>query len=107
MGADGNFNAFKTKPIQLPFRPFFLVAAVGAFVGAGGWVPSAVGIQSFGSTGISAGDWHRDVLLFGMVPSVLSGFLLTALPRWTGRRAVLPHTTFLLLVLWACSRSAF
>lgn len=107
MGADGIFTAFKTKPVHLPFRPFFLVAAVDAIVGAGSWLPSAFGIQAFGSTGISAGDWHRDVLLFGMVPAVLTGFLLTALPRWTGHRVVSPRTTRLLVVLWACSRLAF
>ncbi|MDX8528302.1 NnrS family protein [Mesorhizobium sp. MSK_1335] len=107
MAADGNFNAFKPKPAHLPFRPFFLAAVVDAFVGAAGWLPSAVGIQAFGATAISAGDWHRDLLLFGMVPAVLTGFLLTALPRWTGRQAVLPHTTYLLIALWVCSRLAF
>lgn len=107
MTADGNVNAFKTKPAHLPFRPFFLAAAVDAMLGAGGWLPSALGIQAFGATAISAGEWHRDLLLFGMVPAVLTGFLLTALPRWTGRQAVLPRTTYLLIVLWACGRLAF
>ncbi|WP_292436689.1 NnrS family protein [Mesorhizobium sp.] len=107
MGADGNFKAFKTKPVHLPFRPFFLVAAADAILGAGGWLPSALGIQVFGPTGISVGDWHRDMLLFGMVPAVLTGFLLTALPRWTGYRVASPHTTHLLILLWACSRAAF
>ena len=107
MAADGNSNAFKPKQTHLPFRPFFLLAAVDAVVGAGGWLPAAFGIQAFGATAISAGDWHRDLLLFGMVPAVLTGFLLTALPRWTGRQAVPPHTTCSLIVLWGCSRLAF
>ncbi|RWG10842.1 MAG: NnrS family protein [Mesorhizobium sp.] len=107
MAAAGNFNAFKSKPAHLPFRLFFLAAAADAIVGAGGWLPSALGRQAFGATAISAGDWHRDLLLFGMVPAVLTGFLLTALPRWTGRQAVLPRTTYLLIVLWACGRLAF
>jgi uncharacterized protein involved in response to NO len=107
MGADGNFKAFKAKPVHLPFRPFFLMAVVDAVLGGSGWLPSAFGLQAYGSTGLSAGDWHRDMLLFGMVPAVLTGFLLTALPRWTGHRAVSPRTTYLLVLLWACSRVAF
>ena len=107
MTADGNVSAFKTKPAYLPFRPFFRVAAIDAIAGAGGWLPSALGIQAFGATAISVGEWHRDMLLFGMVPAMLTGFLLTALPRWTGRRAVLPHMTYLLVVLWVCGRLAF
>ncbi|MDX8482856.1 NnrS family protein [Mesorhizobium sp. VK24D] len=107
MDADGNSKTPRMNPAHLPFRPFFLVAAVDAIVGAGGWLPSAFGIQAFGPTGISAGDWHRAMLLFGMVPAVLTGFLLTALPRWTGHRAVRSGTTHLLILLWACSRVAF
>ncbi|MDG4892363.1 NnrS family protein [Mesorhizobium sp. WSM4976] len=107
MGADDNFKAFETKPVHLPFRPFFLVAVVDAVLGGSGWLPSAFGLQAFGPAGLSAGDWHRDMLLFGMVPAVLTGFLLTALPRWTGHRAVSPRTTHLLVLSWACSRAGF
>lgn len=107
MGADGNFKACKNKPVHLPFRPFFLVAVVDAVLGGSGWLQSAFGLRAFGPTGLSAGDWHRDMLLFGMVPAVLTGFLLTALPRWTGHRAVSSHTTYLLILLWACGRVAF
>ncbi|TPJ81224.1 NnrS family protein [Mesorhizobium sp. B2-6-2] len=107
MGADGNFRAFKTRPVHLPFRPFFLVAVVAAVLGGSGWLPSAFGLQAYGSAGISAVDWHRDMLLFGMVPAVLTGFLLTALPRWTGHRVTSPRATHLLVLLWACGRVAF
>ncbi|TPN51504.1 NnrS family protein [Mesorhizobium sp. B1-1-7] len=95
------------KRTSAPFRPFFLIAGLDAIVGAAVWLPSAFGIQAIGPTGISPGDWHRDVLLFGMVPAILTGFLLTALPRWTGRHAVSPLTTRLLVALWLCSRGTF
>ncbi|TPJ54831.1 NnrS family protein [Mesorhizobium sp. B2-6-4] len=109
MVADGSVLAFDAKQRQMsaPFRPFFLIAGLDAIVGAAVWLPSAFGIQAIGPTGISPGDWHRDVLFFGMVPAILTGFLLTALPRWTGRRAVSPLTTRLLVALWLCSRGTF
>ncbi|TIO28937.1 MAG: NnrS family protein [Mesorhizobium sp.] len=109
MPADGSVLSFDSKQRQMspPFRPFFLIAGLDAIVGAAVWLPTTFGMQAIGPTGISPGAWHRDVLLFGMVPTILTGFLLTALPRWTGRRAVSPPTTRLLVALWLCSRGTF
>ncbi|TJW05312.1 MAG: NnrS family protein [Mesorhizobium sp.] len=107
MATDASVPAFDAKRMPAPFRPFFLIAGLDAIVGAAVWLPSVLRIQGIGPTGISRGDWHRDVLLFGMVPAILTGFLLTALPRWTGRRAVSPITTRLLVALWLCSRGTF
>ncbi|TPN35215.1 NnrS family protein [Mesorhizobium sp. B1-1-6] len=109
MATEGSALTFdaQQKQTSAPFRPFFLIAGLDAIVGAAVWLPSAFGIPGIGPTEISRGDWHRDVLLFGMVPAILTGFLLTALPRWTGRRAVTPLTTLLLVALWLCSRGTF
>src|SRR5689334_3591632 len=30
-------------------------------------------------------DWHVHEMLYGYVPAVVTGFLLTAIPNWTGR----------------------
>lgn len=43
-------------------------------------------------------DWHAHEMLFGYVPAVLTGFLLTAIPNWTGR---LPLQGMPLLFLWS------
>ncbi|MGX8012398.1 NnrS family protein [Mesorhizobium sp. ORM8.1] len=107
MGTVGSTLAVDAKRMPSPFRPFFLIAVLDAIVGAAVWLPSAFGVQAIGPGKISLGDWHRDVLLFGMVPAILTGFLLTALPRWTGRRAVSPLTTRLLVAVWLCSRLTF
>jgi uncharacterized protein involved in response to NO len=107
MATDGSALVFEVRPLSAPFQPFFLIAGLDAIIGAAVWLPPAFGIQAVGPSGISPGDWHRDVLLFGMVPAILTGFLLTALPRWTGRRAVSPLTTRLLVALWLCSRGTF
>ena len=32
--------------------------------------------------------WHRHEMLFGFVGAVIAGFLLTAIPNWTGRPAI-------------------
>ena len=37
------------------------------------------------ATAFSPRDWHVHELLFGYVPAVVAGFLLTAIPNWTGR----------------------
>jgi uncharacterized protein involved in response to NO len=50
--------------------------------------------------------WHRDEILFGMMPAVLAGFLLTALPRWTRCSPVTPVRVMLLAGLWLAGRVA-
>lgn len=91
----------KAAPVA-PFRPFFLLVALDAILGAAVWIPIP---YAGGATG--AGAWHRDMLLFGTVPAMMAGFLLTALPRWTGRPPVPAAVTWLLAALWLCGRGAF
>jgi uncharacterized protein involved in response to NO len=55
---------------------------------------------------MNPGDWHRNVLLFGTVPAILAGFLLTALPRWTGRPTASAALTRGLAGLWLGARAA-
>ncbi len=61
-----------------PFRPFFLLAVFDAVLGS--LLPVAL-LEGAGQS--VPADWHRNLLLFAFVPAMLSGFLLTALPRWT------------------------
>ncbi len=91
----------KAAPVA-PFRPFFLLVALDAILGAVVWIPIP---HAGGATG--AGEWHRDVLLFGTIPAMLAGFLLTALPRWTGRPPIPATATWPLVALWLCGRAAF
>ena len=30
-------------------------------------------------------DWHIHEMLYGYLPAIITGFLLTAIPNWTGR----------------------
>ena len=37
------------------------------------------------STAFAPRDWHVHEMLYGYLPAVITGFLLTAVPNWTGR----------------------
>lgn len=89
-----------------PYRPFFLIAALDAMLGVSVW-PLWLSMGGGSDTiGMNPGDWHRNVLLFGTVPAILAGFLLTALPRWTGRPAASAALTRGLVGLWLGVRVA-
>lgn len=48
------------------------------------WVPWFLGLVHV-PTLLPPVAWHQHELLFGFVPAVIAGFLLTAVPNWTGR----------------------
>lgn len=85
-----------------PFRPFFLLAALDAVIGGCVWLP---GLDPGALTSEPAAIWHRNEFLFGMVPAVLAGFLLTALPRWTGRPPLSSRMLTLLVAAWLAGRA--
>src|SRR5690606_11965064 len=69
------------------FRPFFLGAAVWSAVAMVLWILEiSLGLGLGGSLGGSA--WHAHEMLFGFTSAALAGFLLTAIPNWTGRLPV-------------------
>ncbi|MBL8579221.1 MAG: NnrS family protein [Mesorhizobium sp.] len=85
-----------------PFRLFFLMAAIDAMLGAAAWLPVAFTTETL-SVG-APGVWHRNALLFGTIPAVLAGFLLTALPRWTKQPAASRSTMRFLAATWVAAR---
>jgi uncharacterized protein involved in response to NO len=93
--------------VRAPFRRFFLAAAADAVLGAAAWLLPAAGMHGIGRDSVAAGEWHRNLLLFGTIPTILAGFLLTALPRWTGRQGPSKRIVRLLLLLWLSGRGAF
>lgn len=87
------------------FRPFFLGAAVWAFVAMLLWVPMLAGGISL-PTAFDPVSWHAHEFLFGYVSAVVGGFLLTAVPNWSGRLPVVGWPLAGLVGLWLIGRVA-
>lgn len=85
------------------FRPFFFGAGVLAALLLVVWVPWYLGFIAPRSA-FSPIDWHVHELLFGYVPAVVAGFLLTAAPNWTGRLPVIGWPLAGLFSLWLLGR---
>ena len=85
------------------FRPFFLGAALFAGVAVPAWILMLAGVG--GATSLSASrDWHVHEMLFGFLPAVITGFLLTAVPNWTDRPPIRGRELMLLFGLWLAGR---
>jgi uncharacterized protein involved in response to NO len=85
------------------FRPFFLAAGVWAAAALALWLT----MLSTGAALPSRFDplaWHIHEMLFGFVTAVVAGFLLTAIPNWTGRLPVSGRSLGLLASLWLAGR---
>jgi len=87
------------------FRPFFLAAGIWAAVAMLLWIGLVSGLWTF-SGGYGAVAWHAHEFLFGYVSAVLCGFLLTAIPNWTGRLPLQGRPLLALILLWAAGRIA-
>jgi uncharacterized protein involved in response to NO len=96
-----------TGPIILAygFRPFFLAAGIWAIAAMALWIVAlASGFPIGGSYGGPA--WHAHEMLFGYTSAALAGFLLTAIPNWTGRLPVSGLPLAILFAVWLVGRLA-
>ena len=87
------------------FRPFFLFGALYAALSILLWLPAYFGELTI-ATHFAPVDWHVHELLFGFLPAIITGFLFTAVPNWTGRMPLQGKMLILLVVLWANGRVA-
>jgi len=85
------------------FRPFFLGAALFAGVAVPVWVLVLAGTGE-SSFLYPARDWHVHEMVFGFLPAVITGFLLTAIPNWTDRPPIRGYELMLLVTLWLAGR---
>lgn len=87
------------------FRPFFLGAATLALVAMSTWIGAlTLGWTPGGTYG--ALNWHAHEMLFGYTSAALAGFMLTAIPNWTGRLPVSGRPLAFLVGLWLAGRLA-
>lgn len=97
--------------LSFGFRPFFLLAGVYAVLAMLAWM-TWLGLHSMNvevQTPSFAGAphlWHGHEMIFGYATAVISGFILTAVPNWTGARRVAGTPLFVLVMLWLAGRAA-
>lgn len=87
------------------FRPFFLFGALYSGLSILLWLPQLHGELQL-ATLFAPVDWHAHELLFGYVAAVITGFLFTAVPNWTGRMPIRGGPLLFLLVIWLAGRLA-
>jgi len=103
---DGRGRVAYGPPIlEYGFRPFFFLAGLYAAAAVPLWLhlhARGTDIQGpFGSLG-----WHAHEMIFGYLGAVLAGFILTAIPNWTGRLPLSGLPLAGLVGLWLAGRLA-
>jgi uncharacterized protein involved in response to NO len=97
-----------TKPwplLSAGFRPFFLAAGLWACIAMALWLGMLRGTATL-PTAFAPITWHLHELLFGFVVAAIAGFLLTAIPNWTGRLPLQGGPLAGLVLLWLLGRVA-
>ena len=87
------------------FRPFFLFGAIWAATAMLLWLAMLTGWLDL-PTAFDSISWHAHEFLFGYLGAIIAGFLLTAVPNWTGRLPIIGWRLATLFVLWVLGRVA-
>lgn len=87
------------------FRPFFLAAGGYAALAMLMWVSLLVGNLTL-PIAIVPRDWHIHEMVYGYAAAAIAGFLLTAIPNWTGRPPVRGSLLLALVLAWLAGRLA-
>jgi len=87
------------------FRPFFLLAGIFAPIALVVWIGALAGYWPVGGRNGPI-DWHAHEMLFGYAAAALAGFVLTAVPNWTGKLPVAGRPLLGLATLWLVGRLA-
>jgi uncharacterized protein involved in response to NO len=87
------------------FRPFFLGAGIWALAAMGLWILALQGYVTI-PTAFDPVGWHVHEMLFGFVAAAIAGFLLTAIPNWTGRMPLQGVPLSVLVGVWLAGRFA-
>ena len=104
-GAPGRRGRDWPAVLSYGFRPFFLLGAIYAGLIVLAWLPILSGTLETFST-FAPVDWHVHETMFGYVAAIITGFLLTAIPNWTGRLPVQGGPLLALVLLWLAGRIA-
>jgi uncharacterized protein involved in response to NO len=84
-------------------RPFFLGAGLYAVVAMAIWLGMFSDVIA-PPTAFDPVTWHGHEMLYGFIAAAVAGFLLTAIPNWTGRLPVRGRSLGLLAIAWLAGR---
>ncbi|MDA8247763.1 MAG: NnrS family protein [Rhodospirillales bacterium] len=87
------------------FRPFFLLSGAWAAVAIPLWLLLLAGRADL-PTDLPPMLWHAHEMVFGYAVATVAGFLLTAVPNWTGRMPLQGLPLGVLVLLWLAGRAA-
>jgi len=93
-------------PFAYGFRPFFLLAGIYAALSIAAWMWLFGGGAAPGVP-MPPQFWHGHEMIFGFVAAAIAGFMLTAVPSWTGERGFGGAPLIALTGLWVLGRIAF
>jgi len=92
--------------LQNSFRPFFMAAGLWATLAVPFWLLNYADLLEL-PDGFDAMLWHQHEMLFGFAAAAIAGFILTAIPNWTGRLPVSGWRLGLLVAFWLVGRLGF
>lgn len=93
-------------PFAYGFRPFFLLAGIYAAVAIAIWLSMyRLGVTPL--DGLPPQYWHAHEMIYGFIAAAVAGFMLTAVPSWTGSRGFGGRPLQALVLAWLVGRVAF
>jgi uncharacterized protein involved in response to NO len=103
--AQRNCRARLPAVLEYGFRPMFLLAGSWAIIALALWLAMFFGYVQL-PTRFDQAAWHVHEMVFGFMMAAATGFLLTAIPNWTGRLPVRGLRLAVLGGLWLLGRLA-
>ena len=92
--------------LQNSFRPFFIVAGIWATLAVPFWILNYFGLLIVADN-FDILLWHQHEMLYGFIAAAITGFILTAIPNWTGRLPIKNKPLGFLVFLWIIGRIGF
>jgi uncharacterized protein involved in response to NO len=105
LGSSSEAAPVRFTPFAYGFRPFFLAAGVYGALALVAWlVLFQQGLAPFGA--LPPMYWHAHEMLYGFVAAAVAGFMLTAVPSWTGSPGFAGAPLAAVFAIWMAGRAA-